>query len=59
LQHGGSGWKNFIRCGSGYVDWNDRSTAILFGDGAGAVVLSGSEETGILHSNFLVMVENN
>ncbi len=32
------------------VDWNDRSTAILFGDGAGAVVLEGSEETGILHS---------
>jgi 3-oxoacyl-[acyl-carrier-protein] synthase-3 len=32
------------------VDWNDRGTAILFGDGAGAVVLSGSEETGILHS---------
>jgi 3-oxoacyl-[acyl-carrier-protein] synthase-3 len=32
------------------VNWNDRSTAILFGDGAGAVVLSGSEETGILHS---------
>ncbi|SFV89573.1 3-oxoacyl-[acyl-carrier-protein] synthase, KASIII [hydrothermal vent metagenome] len=32
------------------VDWNDRGTAILFGDGAGAVVLEGSEETGILHS---------
>ncbi|KAA0446185.1 MAG: ketoacyl-ACP synthase III [Candidatus Thioglobus sp.] len=32
------------------VDWNDRSTAVLFGDGAGAVVLSGSKETGILHS---------
>ncbi len=32
------------------VDWKDRSTAILFGDGAGAVVLEGSEETGILHS---------
>ncbi|CAC9435975.1 3-oxoacyl-[acyl-carrier-protein] synthase, KASIII [Bathymodiolus heckerae thiotrophic gill symbiont] len=32
------------------VDWSDRSTAVLFGDGAGAVVLSGSEETGILHS---------
>ncbi|SMN11559.1 3-oxoacyl-[acyl-carrier-protein] synthase, KASIII [uncultured Candidatus Thioglobus sp.] len=32
------------------VDWSDRSTAILFGDGAGAVVLEGSEETGILHS---------
>lgn len=32
------------------VDWKDRSTAILFGDGAGAVVLTGDEETGILHS---------
>ncbi|CAC9446527.1 3-oxoacyl-[acyl-carrier-protein] synthase, KASIII (EC [uncultured Gammaproteobacteria bacterium] len=32
------------------VDWKDRSTAILFGDGAGAVILEGSEETGILHS---------
>ncbi|MBE8190196.1 MAG: ketoacyl-ACP synthase III [Candidatus Thioglobus sp.] len=35
------------------VDWNDRSTAILFGDGAGAVVLSGSNEGGILHSKIL------
>jgi 3-oxoacyl-[acyl-carrier-protein] synthase III len=26
------------------------NTAILFGDGAGAVILEGSEETGILHS---------
>ncbi len=32
------------------VDWQDRSSAVLFGDGAGAVVLSGSEKTGILHS---------
>jgi 3-oxoacyl-[acyl-carrier-protein] synthase-3 len=32
------------------LDWKDRSTAILFGDGAGAVVLSGDENTGILHS---------
>lgn len=32
------------------INWKDRSTAILFGDGAGAVVLSDSEETGILHS---------
>ncbi len=32
------------------IDWNDRDTAVLFGDGAGAVVLSASEETGILHS---------
>ncbi len=33
------------------VDWNDRSTCILFGDGAGAVVLEASEETGILSTH--------
>ncbi|MEZ4626107.1 MAG: beta-ketoacyl-ACP synthase III [Thermomicrobiales bacterium] len=27
-----------------FVDWNDRSTSILFGDGAGAVVLQGTDE---------------
>jgi 3-oxoacyl-[acyl-carrier-protein] synthase III len=32
------------------VDWSDRSTCILFGDGAGAVVLSVSERQGILGS---------
>ena len=32
------------------VDWNDRSTAILFADGAGAVVLSDDKDTGIKHS---------
>ena len=32
------------------VDWNDRSTAILFADGAGAVVLSKDRKTGIIHS---------
>ena len=32
------------------VDWNDRSTAILFGDGAGAVVVSKDNITGIKHS---------
>ena len=32
------------------VDWNDRSTAILFGDGAGAVVVSPDNTTGIKHS---------
>ncbi len=32
------------------VDWSDRTTAVLFGDGAGAVVLSGDAQTGILHS---------
>lgn len=29
---------------SKYVDWTDRSTCVLFGDGAGAVVLSASDE---------------
>jgi 3-oxoacyl-[acyl-carrier-protein] synthase-3 len=29
-----------------FVDWNDRATCILFGDGAGAVVLRASEEPG-------------
>lgn len=33
------------------VDWKDRSTCILFGDGAGVVVLSASEEPGILSSH--------
>lgn len=32
------------------VDWADRSTCILFGDGAGAVVLSASERPGIMGS---------
>ncbi len=32
------------------VDWSDRSTAILFADGAGAVVLSADSNTGIRHS---------
>ena len=32
------------------VDWNDRSTAILFADGAGAVILSDDNNTGIKHS---------
>ena len=34
------------------VDWKDRRTCVLFGDGAGAVILSSSEEkSGILSSN--------
>ena len=32
------------------VDWEDRSTAILFADGAGAVVLSADQNKGIRHS---------
>ncbi len=30
------------------LDWNDRTTAVLFGDGAGAVVLRASEQPGIV-----------
>ncbi len=33
------------------TDWSDRGTCILFGDGAGAVVLQASEEPGILSTH--------
>jgi 3-oxoacyl-[acyl-carrier-protein] synthase-3 len=33
------------------VDWTDRTTCILFGDGAGALLLSASDETGILSTH--------
>ncbi len=33
---------------SSILDWNDRSTCVLFGDGAGAVVLRADQEPGIL-----------
>ena len=33
------------------LDWNDRGTCVLFGDGAGAVVLMPSPEPGILSSH--------
>ena len=53
---------NFIKCGktknvavigadklSSIVDWKDRNTCVLFGDGAGCVILSKTEEkTGVL-----------
>ncbi len=32
------------------LDWNDRGTCVLFGDGAGAVVLSKAQRTGIIAS---------
>ena len=32
------------------LDWNDRTTCVLFGDGAGAVVLHASETPGIIAS---------
>lgn len=55
---------NFIRAGaarralvvgaetlSRIVDWSDRGTCVLFGDGAGAVVLEGGAEEGILSTH--------
>lgn len=33
------------------LDWKDRGTCILFGDGAGAVVLEASDEAGILSTH--------
>ncbi|WP_145701528.1 beta-ketoacyl-ACP synthase III [Xanthomonas bundabergensis] len=54
----------FIRCGdaktvlvigtetlSRIVDWTERTTCVLFGDGAGAVVLRADEDTGILSTH--------
>jgi 3-oxoacyl-[acyl-carrier-protein] synthase-3 len=54
----------FIRCGnaknalvvgsetmSRIIDWTDRGTCVLFGDGAGAVVLQASDEPGIISSH--------
>ena len=33
------------------LDWNDRGTCVLFGDGAGAVVLKADSDTGILSTH--------
>ena len=33
------------------VDWTDRSTCVLFGDGAGAVVLEAADEPGIISTH--------
>jgi 3-oxoacyl-[acyl-carrier-protein] synthase-3 len=54
----------FMRCGparralvigaetmSRIIDWSDRETCVLFGDGAGAVVLERADEPGIIYSN--------
>lgn len=47
-------YKNAIVVGvdvnSQILDWEDRATAVLFGDGAGAVVLSNTQNRGILAS---------
>lgn len=33
------------------IDWDDRTTCVLFGDGAGAVVIEASEEPGIISTH--------
>jgi 3-oxoacyl-[acyl-carrier-protein] synthase-3 len=33
------------------LDWSDRGTSVLFGDGAGAVVLEASEEPGVISTH--------
>jgi 3-oxoacyl-[acyl-carrier-protein] synthase-3 len=38
-------------CLSRMIDWEDRTTCVLFGDGAGAVVLEAAEEPGILSTH--------
>ena len=47
--------KKVLVCGAetltAMVNWNKRETAVLFGDGAGAVVLEASEEPGILSTH--------
>ncbi len=55
---------NFIRAGSSkcalvvgaetfsrIIDWSDRDTSVLFGDGAGAVILQASDEPGIISTH--------
>ena len=39
------------------TDWSDRSTCVLFGDGAGAVVLEPSEEPGMM--SFILGADGN
>jgi 3-oxoacyl-[acyl-carrier-protein] synthase-3 len=34
------------------LDWTDRETCVLFGDGAGAVILEGADEPGIIYNTF-------
>lgn len=36
-------------CNSKILDWQDRGTCVLFGDGAGAVIMGAGEEPGLYH----------
>lgn len=38
-------------CLSRMVDWSDRGTCVLFGDGAGAVILQPSDEEGVISTH--------
>jgi len=38
-------------CLTRLIDWSDRSTCVLFGDGAGAVILKPSQEPGIISTH--------
>ena len=38
-------------CLSRLVDWEDRNTCVLFGDGAGAVIIKPSDEAGIISTH--------
>lgn len=38
-------------CFTNLLDWNDRGTAVLFGDGAGAVILSADNKPGVLSTH--------
>lgn len=37
-------------CNSKILDWSDRTTCVLFGDGAGAAILKAAENPGVYHS---------
>ena len=37
-------------CNSKILDWSDRTTCVLFGDGAGAAILRAADDPGIYHS---------
>lgn len=53
--------KNILLIGtevfSKILDWQDRATCVLFGDGAGAVILQASEQPGIIDTNLQSMGE--
>lgn len=54
-------YKNAIVIGvdvnSQIVDWQDRGTAVLFGDGAGAVVISNTENSGIISTHLDCIID--